>query len=112
MCTLTRKSSQLGFSLIRGPSFIAFNYLKPFKSTLRPGAPKYWYAGELKFVIDHVSHLFLEYQLPNVIYPDFDHFEDENKTDEWRKHFKFTLEECKLEDFQETVNYLYLPLIL
>ena len=47
---------------------------------------------------------FSEYQVPNVVYPDFDNFEVENKTEEWQKHFKFTLEECKLEDFQHTVR--------
>jgi len=41
-----------------------------------------------------------------VIYPDFDNFEVKNETGEWRKHFYFTLEECKLEDFQETVRTL------
>ena len=41
-----------------------------------------------------------------MIYPDFDNFEVKNETGEWRKHFYFTLEECKLEDFQETVRIL------
>ena len=48
--------------------------------------------------------IFQEYQKPNVVYPDFDNFEVENKTDEWQTHFKFTLEEYKLEDFQDEVN--------
>ena len=39
-----------------------------------------------------------------MIYPDFDNFEVKNETGEWRKLFYFTLEECKLEDFQETVK--------
>ena len=51
------------------------------------------------------NHFYLsEYQVPDVIYPDFDNFEVKNETGEWRKHFYFTLEECKLEDFQETVR--------
>ena len=41
-----------------------------------------------------------------MIYPDFDNFEVKNETGEWRKLFYFTLEECKLEDFQETVRTL------
>ena len=45
-----------------------------------------------------------EYQVPDVIYPDFENFEVKNETGEWRKLFYFTLEECKLEDFQETVK--------
>lgn len=39
-----------------------------------------------------------------MIYPDFDNFEVKNETGEWRKLFYFTLEECKLEDFQETCS--------
>ena len=50
------------------------------------------------------STVISEYQVPDVIYPDFDNFEVKNETEKWQKHFYFTLEECKLEDFQETVN--------
>ena len=41
-----------------------------------------------------------------MTYPDFDNFEVKNETDEWQKLFYFTLEECKLEDFQETVKII------
>ena len=49
-----------------------------------------------------------EYKVPDVTYPDFDNFEVKNETDEWQKLFYFTLEECKLADFQETVNIILL----
>ena len=51
-----------------------------------------------------IVSLFLEYQKPNVVYPDFDNFEVKHENDEWQTHFKFTLEEYKLEDFQDEVN--------
>ena len=46
----------------------------------------------------------LEFEVPNVIYPDFDNFEVKNETDEWHKLFQFRLDECKLEDFVDQVK--------
>ena len=54
-----------------------------------------------------MTFFFSEYKVPDVTYPDFDNFEVKNETDEWQKLFYFTLEECKLQDFQETVKIIW-----
>ena len=54
-----------------------------------------------------MTFFFSEYKVPDVTYPDFDNFEVKNETDEWQKLFYFTLEECKLQDSQETVKIIW-----
>ena len=109
MCPFSWKSSQLGFKVFKNDNYERLEtVIKVLYALVHPN---------IGTLVSKNSYLntqsskwrfyFSEYKVPDVTYPDFDNIEVKNETDEWQKLFYFTLEECQLEDFQETVNIIW-----